>query len=61
MKIVSASTPNWANGIVSSLYLPPYQRNGEAATTPSIAAISRTRAIGTMPANPCEFIVMSRL
>ena len=61
VKTVSGSTPNWAKGIVSSPYFPPYQLKGVAATTPSIAATSATRVIGTIPANPCEFIVMIRL
>ena len=61
LKTESGSTPNCANGIISSLYLPPYQLNGVAATTPSSAATSLTLAIGTMPANPLALSVTIRL
>src|ERR671921_1062109 len=61
VKMVAGSTPNCAKGIVSSPYFPPYQLKGVAATTPSIAATSATRVMGSTPANPCEFIVTIRL
>ena len=53
---------NWAKGIVSSPYLPPYQVNGETRRDPVDRCDLRfTRAIGTGCANPCELIVMIRL
>ena len=61
VKMVSASTANWENGMTSSWYFPPNQLNGVAATTPSILETSPTKEIGTIPANPLAFIVTIRL